>query len=145
MDSKSLWTEHISTKYNTTYWFNTETGKSVWVKPIELDSNNKTDIENKDQVESSFKTTGTRKRSSSAVDDVEMKMTSRKSDIETIDRIIKQEALDASFNAPTCPRLISVVNIPQLINTLRTEKPKIQSSNGSLHPDVDIILSLIHI
>lgn len=131
-NTKSLWTEHISTKYNATYWFNKETGKSVWVKPDELkdiDSNNnknETIVENKNQVESS---SGTRKRS-------------REQDIETIDRIIKQEDSEASFNAPTCPRLISVVNIPQLISTLRMEKPKIQSSNGSLHPDVDIIFNL---
>jgi len=27
------WTQHISKTWNRQYWFNSETGKSVWIKP----------------------------------------------------------------------------------------------------------------
>lgn len=132
MDAHSIWTEHLSTKYNKPYWYNEQTRQSVWVKPNEL-------------VDTVVSTTGTRKRDSNFDDEDDLdnhKRNTYDQDIETIERILKQEELDASFDAPTCPRVISVVNIPQLISSLRTQKPKIQSTEGSLHPDVDIIFNL---
>jgi len=38
---KSNWTEAFSEKYKRPYWFNKETGESVWVKPAELSGGKK--------------------------------------------------------------------------------------------------------
>ena len=45
------WKSHISKKYNRKYWFNIETGESVWEKPKEVEAREKEDKEKKEREE----------------------------------------------------------------------------------------------
>lgn len=100
-DMTNKWIKQYSKTYNTDYWYNLESGKSVWEKPIDADDESVISKKRKLENDTTIKN-------------------------EEITKKIQKERDFYSVNFPKCPREINRINIPSLVNRLRNESAKVE-------------------